>query len=69
MALVQFANRENVHCVSMVSLGGAKLANPLTTKASHFSLGSASLFKYLAEMDENANGLCLFFVYYRRRAP
>jgi hypothetical protein len=39
--LLQFANRKNVHCVSMASLGGAKLANPLMTKASHSSLGSA----------------------------
>jgi hypothetical protein len=33
---------------SMASLGGAKLANPLTTKASHSSLGSAIQINELA---------------------
>jgi hypothetical protein len=46
---LQFANVKNLHCVSMASLGGAKLANPLTTKAYHCSLGSANKIKYLVK--------------------
>jgi hypothetical protein len=41
IAVAQFANPENPHCVSMAILGRARLTNPLKGKTHHFSLGSA----------------------------
>ena len=42
-----FANSENLHCVTMATLPGVKLANPLIAKACHSSLGSANDFNGL----------------------
>ena len=39
--ILMFANSENLHCVTMATLAGVKLANPLIAKACHSSLGSA----------------------------
>ena len=55
-SLVQFANRKNLPCVSMASLGAAKLANPLMTKAYYCSLGSATTeINYLGETGESVS--------------
>jgi hypothetical protein len=63
-SLVQFANRKNLPCVSMASLGDAKLANPLMTKAYYCSLGSANDFRDLVAATHTNEDRCLLFVYY-----
>ena len=42
----RFANRKNSHCVTMAASEHSKLANPLTLKGSHSSLGSANVFTF-----------------------